>query len=171
MYRVAPMEASDVRAVAALWQAYMTELFGVSGDMTADVFLREGLGQSFHTMVATAPNRGLVGAAEWWMTYDVHHAARGGQIPDMFVAPAHRGAGVAVLIIAAIAREVRAAGGVFLGGPATPQNAERLVRSGRLSGTAALVHVYWGDGLFKALADNAGADAKTLARSIAASKR
>ena len=59
-------------------------------------------------------------------------------------------------------------GGVFLRGPATPQNAQRLARRGYLSGAFPLVNVYWGLGLFDTLADNGGADARTLARRLAA---
>ncbi len=101
------------------------------------------------------------------MTYDAHHGVRGGEIADMFVARPGRKRGVAVQMLAAVARRVRDRGGVFLRGPATPQNAERLTRRGHLSGAFPLVQVYWAERPFETLADNADADARTLARRLA----
>ena len=109
----------------------MVELFGEPGHMTPEVFRRDGLGVRFNTMVA----RGLdaaTGAAVWWMTYDAHHGVHGGEIADMFVAPTHRAQGVAAQLISAVAAAVRERGGVFLRGPATAQNAQRLARRGYL---------------------------------------
>ncbi len=167
-FTTGPMQAQEAGAAAELWRAYMTESYGVAGDMTAAVFVRDGLGARFHTMLARDAGGAAVGVAAWWATYDVHHAVGGGEIPDMFVARPYRGSGVAVQLIAAVARQVRADGGLFLRGPATMENADRLMRSGRLNGAFAVVNVYWAAGLFDALADNADAGIRTLARSLAA---
>ena len=169
-FTVAPMQRRDAEAVAGLWRAYMTELYREAGHMTSEVFLRDGLGAAFDTLVAKGADGSPVGVAVWWMTYDVHHGARGGEIPDMFVEPSARGLGVAVQLIAAAALQVRERGGVFLRAPATHANAQRLVRSGRLNGAFPLVAVYWGERLFAALADNADADPRTLARRLAVAK-
>src|SRR5271167_2070842 len=80
-------------------------------------------------------------AAGWCMTYDAHHGVQGGEIADMFVAPPQRALGVAAQVIAAVAAAVRQRGGVFLRGPATPENAQRLARRGYLSGAFPLVNV------------------------------
>jgi GNAT superfamily N-acetyltransferase len=119
-------------------------------------------------MVARDRGGAPTAAAVWWMTYDAHHGVQGGEIADMFVAPAHRALGIAAQVIAAVAAAVRERGGVFLRGPATAENAQRLARRGYLSEAFPLVNVYWGPGLFDTLADNAGADARTLARRLAA---
>jgi GNAT superfamily N-acetyltransferase len=165
---VSQLQQQEVEAVAALWRAYMVELFGQPGHMTAEVFRRDGLGARFNTMVARDLNGAPTAAAVWWMTYDAHHGVQGGEIADMFVARPHRALGVAVQVIAAVAAAVRERGGVFLRGPATPENAQRLARRGYMSSAFPLVNVYWGLGLFDTLADNAGADARTLARCLAA---
>jgi len=167
-FTTGPMQAREAEAVAALWRTYMTELFGAPGQMTAAVFERDGLGARFNTMLARDERGTPVAAAAWQPTYDLHHGVGGGEIADMFVAQPARGSGVAVQLIAAVARAVRDDGGVFLRGPATAQNAERLMRSGRLNGAFPLVNVYWADALFDALADNADAGPRTLARRIAA---
>jgi GNAT superfamily N-acetyltransferase len=146
------MQPHEAEAVAGLWRAYMVELFGEPGHMTAEVFRRDGLGARFNTMVAR----------------DRDGAPTAVAIADMFVAAPHRALGVAVQVIAAVAAAARERGGVFLRGPATPQNARRLARRGYLSGAFPLVNVYWGLGLFDALADSAGADARTIARRLAA---
>ena len=169
-FRIATLQPEQVEAVAGLWRAYMTELYGERGHMSAEVFRRDGLGEAFSTLVASGDDGLPVGVAAWWMTYDVHHGVRGGEIPDLYVSPAARGRGLAAQLIAAAAREVRARGGVFLRAPATPENARRLARSGRLNGAFPLVQVYWADALFATLADQAGADARTLVRQLAAAK-
>jgi GNAT superfamily N-acetyltransferase len=162
------MQPHEAEAVAELWRAYMVELFGETGHMTPDVFRCDGLGACFNTMVARDGDGSPGAVAVWWMTYDAHHGVQGGEIADMFVAPPQRPLGVGVQVIAAVAAEVRERGGVFLRGPATPDNAQRLARRGHLSGAVPLVQVYWGDDLFAALADNAGADVRVLARRLAA---
>jgi GNAT superfamily N-acetyltransferase len=162
------MRPHEVEAVAVLWRAYMVEVFGEPGRMTAEVFGRDGLGERFNTMVARGADGAPSAAAVWWITYDSHHGVQGGEIADLFVTPRCRALGVAIQVIAAVAAEVRARGGVFLRGAATAQNAARLTRRGYLSAASPLVHVYWGLGLFEALADNAGANARTLARGLAA---
>jgi len=170
-FTVAPMERCDAQAVADLWRRYMLETYGEVGHMTPESFVRDGLGDGFHTMVAKDVDGSPVAVAVWWMTYDAHHGARGGEIPDMFAAPACRKLGVAVQLVAAIARAVRDRGGVFLRGPATPGNANRLAVRGHLSGAFPVINVYWAHGLFDALADNAGATARTLTRRVAAAGR
>jgi len=165
---VSPMQSHEIEAVAGLWRAYMVELFGEPGYMTPEVFRRDGLGARFDTMVARDRGGAPSAVAVWSMTYDAHHAVRGGEVADMFVTPPQRPLGVGVQLIAAIAAAVRGRGGEFLRGPATPENAQRLTRRGHLSGAFPLVQVYWGDDLFDALADNAGADVRVLARRLAA---
>jgi GNAT superfamily N-acetyltransferase len=168
-FTVAPMERQDARRIADLWRRYMLETYAEHGHMTAETFLRDGLGEAFHTMVAKDVEGSPVAAAVWWMTYDAHHGARGGEIPDRFAAPSCRRLGVAVQVIAAIAREVRDRGGVFLRGPATPENAHRLAARSHLDGAFPVIHVYWANGVFDVLADNADASARTLARRLTAS--
>lgn len=167
-FTVAPMERRDANAVADLWRQYMLETYGEAGHMTPETFVLDGLGDGFNTMVARDADRAPVAVAVWWMTYDAHHGARGGEIPDLFAVPACRKLGVAVQVIAAIARAVRDRGGVFLRGPATPENANRLAARGHLNGAFPVINVYWAHGLFEALADNADASVRTLTRRIAA---
>jgi GNAT superfamily N-acetyltransferase len=162
------MERQEAEAVAALWRDYLSATFGAPGRMTPEVFLRDGMGHAFETMVARDGAGAPVAAAAWWMTYDAHHGVRGGEIPDMFVAPSHRKLGVAIQVISAVARSVRDRGGVFLRAPARLENAQRLTGRARVDGAFPVVHVYWGKALLGALADNAGADARTLARCLAA---
>ncbi len=60
---VSPMTRNEVGAVADLWRQYMTETFGAAGPMTADVFLRDGLGGAFSTMVARSAAGAPIAAA------------------------------------------------------------------------------------------------------------
>ncbi len=64
--------------------------------------------------VAETPLGGLVGVALWHRTYDVEAALDGAYLSDLYVAPAHRRAGVGAALCAAVARAARAAGGGFV---------------------------------------------------------
>jgi GNAT superfamily N-acetyltransferase len=55
-----------------------------------------------------------VGYALFWPTYDTETAGRGGWLSDLYVTPEARGSGVAMRLMADIARRTAAAGGSYL---------------------------------------------------------
>jgi GNAT superfamily N-acetyltransferase len=59
-----------------------------------------------------------VGFAAFSRAYDLHHCVAGGVVLDLYVAPSHRGFGVALALVAAVANRVRDRGGVFVKGQA-----------------------------------------------------
>jgi GNAT superfamily N-acetyltransferase len=164
---VGPLAPTDAPAVARLLAAYLSETFGATDSpLDAVTLLREGRGASFRTMVARKGDE-AVGFAAWRLDYDLHHALRGGEVPDLYVVRTVRGRAVAAQLIAAIARQVREDGGVFLRAAATMENARRLTRSDRLDGAFPLTHVYWAGRRFAALAEHAGARPRALAVALA----
>src|SRR6266702_2176259 len=103
-YSIRAFQPPDAGAVAALFSAYMHEVYGVSSAMTAELLLRDGQGLRFSLVVAVESHDEPVGFAAWRETYDLHHAVSGGEIPDLFVAPAHRGRALSIRLVAAVAR-------------------------------------------------------------------
>src|SRR5271155_1433520 len=116
MLAIRPMARPDVPAVASLLTDYMRETFARPWSGSSEALLRDGLGAEMHVLLAVrdAP----VGFAAFTRAYDLHHCLPGGVILDLYVAPAHRGLGVALALIAAVARRVRGAGGAFVTGQA-----------------------------------------------------
>jgi GNAT superfamily N-acetyltransferase len=99
--RTRPFAPHDADAAAALFADYMQETFACPNALTPDVLLRDGQGLRFHLMLAVGPDDRPVGFAAWRMTYDLHHAVAGGEIPDLFVARPMRGRALGVRLIAA----------------------------------------------------------------------
>ena len=56
----------------------------------------------------------LIGFAFWHQSYETCYALRGGYVNDLYVRPAHRGAGVGKALLQAAARAVAARGGAFI---------------------------------------------------------
>jgi GNAT superfamily N-acetyltransferase len=107
----------DAEALAALHAAYLAEMWPDHPGVTAEVLRRDVLsgdaGQ--HVLVAEREGR-MIGFAAWDRIYDMHWAARGVQVADLYVEPASRGHGVALAMLAAVCAAGRAGGAVFLRG-------------------------------------------------------
>lgn len=160
--RTRPFEPRDAEAAAALFAAYMQEIFARPNALTPDVLRRDGQGLHFRLMLAAGHDDRPVGFAAWRMTYDLHHAVAGGEIPDLFVAPPFRGRALAVRLIAAVARAVRAEGGRYVKGEALQDDLARLRLVRRLAVGFPAESVYVSGRAFRQLAELADADTRTL---------
>ena len=152
---VRPFEPQDAASVSALFGAYMQELFGAQNVMTPER-LTAGCGRHFELMVA-AEGAQPVGFAAWREAYDLHHAISGGEVVDFFVAASLRGRGVAVQLVAAVARAVRSRGGAFLYSLVLPDDPARLKLARRWGVGFAGEHTYLAQGVFERMADWGGA--------------
>jgi GNAT superfamily N-acetyltransferase len=152
---VRPFEPQDAAAVSTLFDAYMQELFGGRNVMTPERLVA-GCGRHFELMVATQDAEPL-GFAAWRETYDLHHAVSGGEVIDFFVAASQRGRGVAVQLVAAVARAVRSRGGAFLYSLVLPDDPARLKLARRWGVGFAGEHTYLAQGVFERMADWGGA--------------
>jgi len=160
--RTRPFAPHDADAAAALFADYMQETFACPNALTPDVLLRDGQGLRFHLMLAVGPDDRPVGFAAWRMTYDLHHAVAGGEIPDLFVARPMRGRALGVRLIAAVARAVRAAGGLYVKGEALQDDLARLRLVRRIAVGFPAESVYVSGRAFRVLAELADADTRTL---------
>jgi len=150
---VRQFEPGDAEDVAALFAAYMAEALGGVSVMTPERLVA-GCGRQFELTLA-ADGR-IVGFAAWRETYDLHHAAAGGEVIDFFVAPAHRGRGVAVQLVAGVAAAVRARDGAFLYSLVLPDDPARLKLARRWGVGFPGEHVYLAQEVFARMADWGG---------------
>lgn len=164
---VRPFEPADAQEVAALFAAYMAEALGGESVMTPDR-LTAGCGRYFELAVA-ADSSSLVGFAAWRESYDLHHAIPGGEVMDFFVAPSHRGRGVAVQLAAGVAAAVKARGGAFLYSLVLPGDPARLKLALRWGVGFVGEHTYLAQEVFDRMADWGGcAPARAAIRDLLA---
>jgi GNAT superfamily N-acetyltransferase len=109
----------DADALARLLADYLAERWPDHPGCTADALRRDVLSGDAGQRVVVAERDGRpIGFAAWDRTYDMHWAARGVQIAELYVEPGSRGHGVALAMVAAVCAESRAEGAIFLRGAA-----------------------------------------------------
>jgi GNAT superfamily N-acetyltransferase len=162
---IRPFQAQDAPFVSALFAAYMAELFGGANVMTPERLIA-GSGRHFELTVAEDDAQG-VGFAAWRETYDLHNDVLGGEISDFFVAPSHRGRGVAVQLVAGVAGEIKRRGGGFLCSLVLQDDPARVKLARRWGVGFAGEHTYLAQAVFHRMADWGGAgDARGVMRTL-----
>jgi len=117
MSQIRPAGLADAEVLAALVSAYLAERHPDHRGTTADELRRDVLGQPGGQRVLLAENDGAtIAFVAWDAIYDLHWAAKGALIADLYVAPAHRGHGVALALVAGVCARAAAEGAVFLRG-------------------------------------------------------
>jgi GNAT superfamily N-acetyltransferase len=118
---------NDIPDLEKLLTAFMQATFQRPWEGTTQKLAQDGFGTEFQMVVAEAENQQLVAFAAWIASYDLHHCIKGGEIIDMFVDPVHRGRGLAIQLIMAIATQIQQQGGVYIKGQAVENpSAQRL---------------------------------------------
>lgn len=163
---IRPFERRDAKAVAALFVDYMHETCGAASAMTEEILLRNGQGQRFSLIIATDSKDEPVGFAAWPDAYDLHHAVAGGEIPDLFVAPTHRGRALSIRLVAAVARALHARGGLYLRSEVLTDDTRRLRLLHRVTVGFPGKSVYVSGRAFRQLAELSNLDSKMLVRKL-----
>jgi len=83
-------EQSDIPALVQLLETYMLETFKVLWRGSAEALRRDGFGREFEIHVAVTDDGHVIGFVAWTKSYDLHHCLTGGDILDLYVAPASR---------------------------------------------------------------------------------
>ena len=122
---IRPAREEDVPELEGMFRRYLREALGAEWRGSPGELWKDIAGGHARLLVATNPERAPIGFLAWSPAYDFHHCIRGGSIDDMYVEPSMRGRGVGVLLVAAVARKVRDAGGAFLRGTAVNESAVR----------------------------------------------
>ena len=111
--------AEDAEALAGLLAAYLGERHPDHHGTTADELRRDVLSDDAGQQVLLAEREGRpIGFVAWDAVYDMHWAARGAQIADLYVEPASRGHGVALALVTGVCADAKERGAMFLRGGA-----------------------------------------------------
>jgi GNAT superfamily N-acetyltransferase len=115
--RVRRASAADAEPLAALLADYLAESFPGHPGTDAATLERDVLPEGGGVQVLLAEVQGKpIGFVTWHRVYDLHWAKGGAEIGDLYVAPAHRGVGAALAMVAAVCSEALGRGLSYLRG-------------------------------------------------------
>ena len=154
------LEIRDLPEVAELLRAFMLETFGKPWNGSESALARDAFGKELHIAVAGEPLAAFIG---WTRAYDLHHCIFGASICDMYVAPEHRGRGVALELVCFAAAHVRDEGGIFIQGQAVEGREKEYARLAMcFPGASCII----GGRAFRTLAELSGSSPKEIARGL-----
>jgi len=157
----------DAAALAALLGEYLRERHPGHPGATAAELSRDVLGGRGSHRVLLAERRGeAIGFVAWDPVYDMHWAARGAQVADLYVAPASRGHGVALALVCGLCAEARAEGAVFLRGGAFDRGSPTGRFYERIAVAFDSAECHCAGRAFRHLAELHGSPLRVLARSL-----
>jgi GNAT superfamily N-acetyltransferase len=162
--RTRRLTASDIGSWIPLLQAYMREAYGVEWTGSSEALRRDALGQRCSVLLATTPHGAAVGFVAWCPSYDLHNCVAGVDVLDLYVVPAMRSRGVALLLACALAAEEHGRGAVYMKGMSLEGGSGR-----RLYGRFAVCDpggCIVSGRAFRRLAELAGRPVREIARSL-----
>ena len=161
--RVRSATPDDAEALARLLADYLREGYPGHAGTTAAELRRDVLsGATGHRVLLAERAGAAAGFVAWDPVYDMHWAARGAQVADLYVAPGARGLGLALELLAGVCGAAAREGGVFLRGGAYDRPSTRA-----FFGRFAVVHAASGEThlsarAFRRLAALAGRPAREI---------
>lgn len=124
-YLIRKADSGDVQQLAKLLDAYVSETYrGVWGG-SSELLERHLVENAVEILLAETLRGEVVGFIAWTHAYDLHWCMKGGVIVDLYVCPANRSRGAAVLLAIDLAAEVQRRGGAFQHGGAVESAAVR----------------------------------------------
>lgn len=158
------LTTSDVDAFVPLLQAYMREAYSVEWSGSAEALHRDALGQRCTVLLASTPDGTVVGFVAWCPSYDLHNCVAGVEVLDLYVVPAVRSRGVALVLACALAAEEAGRGTVYMKGTSLEGGSRRRLyhRFAVCDPGGCIV----GGRAFRRLAELAGRSAREIARSL-----
>ena len=158
---------ADAEAIAALLADWLAESGLGHRGSTAEEIRRDVLSGASSQRVLLAEREGrAIGFIAWDPVYDMHWAARGVQIADLYVEPGSRGHGVALALITGVCAEGMREGALFLRG----DSFDRASPVGRFYERIAIAfdsaECNCGGRAFRRLAELHGSPMRTIIRSL-----
>jgi GNAT superfamily N-acetyltransferase len=166
LIRLATM--ADARELASLLADYLGESFPDHRGTPVDRLQEEVLGRrdGQRIVVAEEEKGALIGFMAWDRVYDLHWAKAGAQIADLYVAPARRGHGIALMLTAAACSFAREEGATFLRGGSYDRDSPTGRFYERFAIGADSAECHCSGRAFRHLAGLHGSPPRTLARSL-----
>lgn len=157
----------DAAGLAALLADYLRERHPDHPGATADELRRDVLAGTGSQRVLLAERSGrLIGFVAWDRVYDMHWAAKGSQVADLYVAPASRGHGVALALLAGVCAEARREGATFLRGSAYDRDSPTGRFYERIAVGFESAECHCSGRAFRHLAELHGSPVRVLVRSL-----
>ena len=163
--------AHDTEVLAALIAACLAESYPGHPGTAAATLVRDVIepapppAAQPRVALAVDARRTARGYIAWDATYDLHWGTGGAHISDLYVAPAARGLGVALTLVAGCCAMVRAAGGAYLRGEAYDRASTRRFY-GRIAVVMPSGEVALGGRAFRRMAELAGAPPRAILTSL-----
>lgn len=121
--------SADVPRLVKLLADYMQETYQGAWGGNARLLEQHLTAKDIEILLAETSSREVIGFLAWSSTYDLHWCMKGGVIVDLYVRPAYRSRGAAVLLATELAAEIQKRGGTHLKGGAVESPAvHRLYR-------------------------------------------
>ncbi len=147
-YSVAAVSSHNIASLYTLMVSYHPEWRGELARLSTD------LESAKVSMASVSYGNVPIGLVAWTPTYDLNWCFPGGEITDLFVTPAHRGFGAALLLTSVAAEGVRTSGGSFVSGKTN--NTAILGSARRFASVEPDGSVYISGRAFKTLAELSG---------------
>jgi len=164
-YQIRSAMPEDIPDLEKLLTAFMQETFQRPWGGTSQKLAQDGFGAEFQMAVAETESQQLIAFAVWQSSYDLHHCLKGGEIMDMFVESAHRGRGLAIQLIMAIASQIQQQGGVYIRGQAVENpSVQRLYQ--RFAHCFPTVECYVSGRAFRQLTELSGKEIRDVVRNL-----
>ena len=117
---------ADIPQLCQLLDMYMQETFQRAWGGTPQRLEQDGFGVELEMVLAETPEQEAIAFAAWKKAYDLHVCLKGGEVIDLFVCAEHRGRGIALNLLLAVASDIQKHGGVYIKGQAVDSRSERL---------------------------------------------
>lgn len=117
-YSAREANGGDVPALGKGLEAYMREVYRTGWGGNLKLVEQHITEKKVQVIVVETHDLEIVGFAAWIVSYDLHWCVEGGEVIDLFVYPAHRGLGPAILLIAKLAADIQRQQGVYVRGAA-----------------------------------------------------
>jgi GNAT superfamily N-acetyltransferase len=165
--RIRHAEPSDAFALARLLRKYLQERHPEHPGATADQLRQDVLSEASSHRVLLAEKGGeAIGFIAWDPVYDMHWAAKGVHVADLYVVPSFRGHGVALALLTGLCAEGRRGGAAFLRGSSFDRNSVTGRFYERIAVSFDSAECHCGGRAFQHLADLHGSPIRVLARCL-----
>jgi GNAT superfamily N-acetyltransferase len=157
---------SDAEPLAQMLHAYLAERYPDHPGTDAAQLRRDVFESKRQQIIVAENDRQVVGFVAFDPIYDMHWAAAGIQIADLYVAPPYRGFGLAVALLVEACAAGRRAGATFLAGPSYDQGSAVGRFYERLAVGWPTAQCRLGGHAFRAIAEQSGRPIRAILRSL-----
>ncbi|HEY9608538.1 GNAT family N-acetyltransferase [Allocoleopsis sp.] len=125
-YLFRPAIPADIPKLCQLLDMYMQETYERAWRGTPQQLEQDCFGAELEMVVAETLEQEAIAFVAWKKAYDLHVCIKGGEVIDLFVCSEHRGRGIAINLLLAVASDIQKYGGVYIKGQPVNARSEGL---------------------------------------------